>query len=130
MELHSDFTQRAIVHAAKLPWVASPIAGVERRMLDRVGGEVARATTVVRYAPDSLFSPHVHSGGEEFLVLDGVFQGAGVHPDGGERIAFALRGELDRTEFGLTWNRTIETGGVLVGNVVELALEVSALRAD
>jgi len=74
MELHSDFTQRAIVHAAKLPWVASPIAGVERRMLDRVGGEVARATTVVRYAPDSLFSPHVHSGGEEFLVLDGVFQ--------------------------------------------------------
>ncbi len=64
------------------------------------------------------------------VLLDGVFHGAGVHPDGGERIAFALRGELDRTEFGLTWNRTIETGGVLVGNVVELALEVFALRAD
>ena len=74
MQLHSDFTQRAAVHAAKLPWVSSPIAGVERRMLDRVGDEVARATTIVRYAPDSLFSPHVHSGGEEFLVLDGVFQ--------------------------------------------------------
>lgn len=42
-------------------------------MLDRVGGEVARATSVVRYAPGSSFSPHVHGGGEEILVLDGVF---------------------------------------------------------
>jgi quercetin dioxygenase-like cupin family protein len=74
MELHSDFAKRAVVHAAKLEWLASPMAGVERRMLDRVGGEVARATTVVRYAPGSHFSPHVHEGGEEFLVLDGVFQ--------------------------------------------------------
>jgi hypothetical protein len=37
MELHADFSQRAAVHAAALPWVASPIAGVDRRMLDRVG---------------------------------------------------------------------------------------------
>ncbi len=43
-------------------------------MLDRIGDEVARATTIVRYAPESQFSPHVHGGGEEFLVLDGVFQ--------------------------------------------------------
>jgi len=42
-------------------------------MLDRVGGEGARATTIVRYAPQSYFSAHTHSGGEEFLVLDGVF---------------------------------------------------------
>jgi anti-sigma factor ChrR (cupin superfamily) len=33
-----------------------------------------RATSIVRYAPHSHFSPHAHSGGEEFLVLDGVFQ--------------------------------------------------------
>ena len=74
MEINSDFTRRVVVHAARQPWVASPIAGVERRMLDRVGGEVARATTIVRYAPESRFSPHVHSGGEEFIVLEGVFQ--------------------------------------------------------
>jgi hypothetical protein len=43
-------------------------------MLDRMGGEVARATSIVRYAPHSHFSPHTHGGGEEFLVLDGVFQ--------------------------------------------------------
>lgn len=42
-------------------------------MLDRIGGEVARATSLVRYAPRSRFSPHVHGGGEEFLVLEGVF---------------------------------------------------------
>jgi ChrR Cupin-like domain len=74
MELNADFTQRAVVHAATLPWQASPIPGVERRMLDRVGDEVARATTIVRYAPQSQFSPHIHGGGEEFLVLEGVFQ--------------------------------------------------------
>jgi len=42
-------------------------------MLDRIGDEVARATSLVRYAPDSTFSPHVHGGGEEFLVLEGEF---------------------------------------------------------
>ncbi|MEL6999552.1 MAG: cupin domain-containing protein, partial [Pseudomonadota bacterium] len=52
---------------------SSPMPGVDRRMLDRIGDEVARATTIVRYAPDSQFSPHVHTGGEEFFVLDGVF---------------------------------------------------------
>jgi anti-sigma factor ChrR (cupin superfamily) len=74
MEYNSDFTKRVSVHSAGIPWVASPMAGVDRRMLDRVGGEVARATTIVRYAPKSQFSPHVHGGGEEFLVLEGVFQ--------------------------------------------------------
>ena len=47
MELNSDFTQRAAVHAAQLAWKPSPIAGVERRMLDRIGDEVARATSFV-----------------------------------------------------------------------------------
>ena len=74
MELNADFTKRALVHSADLEWVASPMAGVDRRMLDRIGDEVARATSIVCYAPGSAFSPHVHTGGEEFLVLDGVFQ--------------------------------------------------------
>lgn len=74
MKLHADLSQRASVHAAELPWQASPIAGVERRMLHRVGTEVAQASTIVRYAPGSRFSAHTHTGGEEFLVLEGVFQ--------------------------------------------------------
>jgi anti-sigma factor ChrR (cupin superfamily) len=71
--LNADFTRRAAVHAAQLDWVPSPVPGIERRMLDRVGAEVARATSIVRYAPHSRFSPHVHGGGEEILVLEGVF---------------------------------------------------------
>jgi anti-sigma factor ChrR (cupin superfamily) len=74
MQLNADFTRRAAVHAAQLEWVPSPMAGVDRRMLDRIGDEVARATSIVRYAPNSHFSPHTHGGGEEFLVLEGVFQ--------------------------------------------------------
>ena len=74
MEINADFTKPALVHAASQPWVPSPMPGVERRMLDRLGEEVARATSIVRYAPDSAFSPHTHGGGEEFVVLEGVFE--------------------------------------------------------
>ncbi|MFT5571945.1 MAG: anti-sigma factor ChrR (cupin superfamily) [Cryomorphaceae bacterium] len=74
MRINAEFDQRVVVHSADMPWVESPMPGVSRRPLDRVGDEVARATSIVRYAPGSHFSPHVHTGGEEFLVLDGVFQ--------------------------------------------------------
>ena len=74
MELNADFSKRTVVHAADIPWKPSPMAGVDRRMLDRIGDEVARATSIVRYAPGSHFSAHTHTGGEEFFVLEGVFQ--------------------------------------------------------
>lgn len=74
MELNADFTKRVVVHGDETEWQKSPMPGVDRRMLDRIGDEVARATTIVRYAPGSAFSPHVHTGGEEFIVLEGVFQ--------------------------------------------------------
>lgn len=74
MELNADFGKRVVVHSDQIEWTASPMAGVDRRMLDRLGGEVARATTIVRYAPGSKFSAHTHTGGEEFIVLEGVFQ--------------------------------------------------------
>ena len=83
MELNADFTKRVVVHSEQIDWVASPMAGVDRRMLDRIGGEVARATSIVRYAPGSHFSEHTHTGGEEFIVLDGVFQDEhGNFPEG------------------------------------------------
>ncbi len=74
MQLNADFSKRAVVHGEQIEWVKSPMPGVDRRMLDRLGEEVARATTIVRYAPGSKFSPHIHTGGEEFIVVDGVFQ--------------------------------------------------------
>ncbi|WP_299667852.1 cupin domain-containing protein [uncultured Ruegeria sp.] len=83
MELNADFNTRVVVHSEQLEWNASPMPGVDRRMLDRIGGEVARATTIVRYAPGSKFSEHTHTGGEEFIVLDGVFQDEhGDFPEG------------------------------------------------
>lgn len=74
MDLNADFAQRALIHSDQLAWTPSPMAGVDRRMLDRIGDEVARATSIVRYAPGSRFSAHTHTGGEEFIVLEGVFQ--------------------------------------------------------
>src|SRR5262245_19081476 len=71
--VNADFSQRVVLATGELPWIASPQLGVERRPLDRVGGEVARATSLVRYAPDSIFPAHEHALGEEYLVLDGVF---------------------------------------------------------
>ena len=73
MQINADLRKRAVVYSKDLPWVDSPMAGVQRRMLERDGDEVARATTIVRYASGSSFSAHTHGGGEEFLVLDGVF---------------------------------------------------------
>ena len=74
MELNADFSKRVAIHSEQVEWLASPMPGVDRRMLDRIGGEVARATSIVRYVPNSKFSAHTHTGGEEFIVLDGVFQ--------------------------------------------------------
>ncbi len=73
MKLHADLTQRVVIDSAALPWVDSPASGIQRQLLERDGGEVARATSLVRYAPGSQFSAHVHELGEEIFVLDGVF---------------------------------------------------------
>ncbi|RAH97350.1 cupin [Acuticoccus sediminis] len=74
MQINDDLGTPVIVHAARHDWVPSPSAGVDRRMLYREGEEVARATSIVRYAPGSAFPSHTHHGGEEILVLDGTFQ--------------------------------------------------------
>lgn len=73
MQLNSDFSRRVVVLPGDYQFVDSPLAGVSRMMLDRAGAEVARATSIVRYAPGSGYSRHTHDGGEEILVLDGVF---------------------------------------------------------
>ena len=73
IELNADFTQRVVVKPTEYVWESSPMPGVERMKLDRIGDEIARATSLVRYAPNSSFSPHEHAGGEEIFVLDGVF---------------------------------------------------------
>jgi len=73
MKLNADFSKRVVIRPEDYDWVASPASGVDRMMLDRIGDEVARATTIVRFAPNSAFDAHTHGGGEEYLVLEGVF---------------------------------------------------------
>ncbi|WND01628.1 cupin domain-containing protein [Temperatibacter marinus] len=73
IKLNADFDKKIVVRPADYEWVSSPSAGVNRMMLDRIGGEVARATTLVKFDPNSQFDAHHHDGGEEFLVLEGVF---------------------------------------------------------
>lgn len=83
MHVRSDFDHRVVVRPGDYHWRSSPTQGIERMMLDRIGGEVARATSLVRYAPGACFPSHVHGSGEEFLVLDGVFSDeTGHHPAG------------------------------------------------
>ncbi len=73
MRLNADFLLPAISPADEQDWIQSPVQGVNRILLDRIGDEVARATSIVRYAAGSRFSRHEHALGEEFIVLDGIF---------------------------------------------------------
>lgn len=73
MLINADYSIPVSVVPDQHRWTPSPQPGVERVMLDRVGGEKARATSLVRYAPGSHFPPHAHPGGEEILVLSGTF---------------------------------------------------------
>jgi len=83
MRINADFSTPAMVNPRDEDWVCSPESGVDRLMLDRIGDEVARATSIVRYAPGSSFPEHTHSKGEEFLVLEGVFSDeSGDYPTG------------------------------------------------
>ena len=72
-EIRADFSRPVWLNQDDGKWVASPQGGVERLMLDRVGDEVAVATSLVRYAPESRFPAHEHALGEEYVVLEGEF---------------------------------------------------------
>ncbi len=62
------------------------------------------------------------------LTLEVELEGLGQDPWGNERIGFSTQVELDREEFGLTWNQALETGGVLVGRKVRIDIDVEAAR--
>jgi len=62
------------------------------------------------------------------IELDGELLGTGRDDEGNLRIGIEATGALDRRDFGLTWNTAVDGGGLLVGNRVDLRLEVSALH--
>lgn len=153
MELNADFTKTVLIKTGDAPWIASPMPGVDRRMLDRIGDEVARATSIVRYAAGSHFSAHKHTGGEEFIVLDGIFQDehgdypAGTYVRNPPTTQHTPRSEqgctilvklwqfdlADRTQFSMNMeDAAIDTGGGLhVAQLHKDAREtVRYIRAD
>jgi polyisoprenoid-binding protein YceI len=64
------------------------------------------------------------------IVLDCVFEGRGNDPWGKERAGFSCTAEIDRREWGLKWNQTIETGGILVANKVRIEAEVQFVKEE
>ena len=101
VQINADETQRCVVNSEQLAWIASPQSQVQRRLLARDGGEVARATSIVRYAPGARFTAHLHALGEEILVLDGTLSdefgdyGPGTYlknPSGSSHAPFSLNG--------------------------------------
>jgi len=86
MNINDDYSQRVVINHHDLPWTPSPELGVLRRMLERQGGEVAKATSIVKYLPGSKFESHHHELGEEILVLEGTFSDESGHYDEGHFI--------------------------------------------
>lgn len=82
-QLNVNFGVAVVMETEKLPWQSSPVEGVMRKRLELVGRSQPRLTTLVKFDPGSSFNRHGHDGGEEFLVLEGVFSDAsGDYPAG------------------------------------------------
>ncbi|WP_246019502.1 cupin domain-containing protein [Corallincola spongiicola] len=103
MQINADFQTSVFISADDMVWSKSPMAGVHRAMLDRIGDEQARATSLVRYAPASKFNRHQHPAGEEILVLEGDFNDEHGHyragtylrnPNGTTHAPFSIDGCL------------------------------------
>jgi polyisoprenoid-binding protein YceI len=63
------------------------------------------------------------------VVLDTEYGGQAKDPWGNQRVAFTAKASIDRKDFGLAWNQVLEAGGVLVGERIEIELEVQAVKA-
>jgi polyisoprenoid-binding protein YceI len=62
------------------------------------------------------------------VQIKGEFLGTATDPWGGSRVGFQGSTKLNRKDYGLKWNQTLETGGVLVGETVEISLDIQAVR--
>lgn len=62
------------------------------------------------------------------VVLDVTYNGTGSDPWGGQRMSFDAEGKIDRRDFGLTWNQTLEAGGVLVSNDIRISIAAQLVK--
>jgi polyisoprenoid-binding protein YceI len=63
-------------------------------------------------------------------VLDTSFNGRGKNPFGKEVAGFTAEATLNRRDFGLNWNAALESGGLLVGDKVNVLVEIQAVMQD
>lgn len=81
--LNMDLTQKVVINTHEMPWQGSRADGVRRKPLEREQAESGRATSIVEFLPGANFPQHVHTQGEEILVLEGVFSDeTGDYPAG------------------------------------------------
>ncbi len=84
--IHQDYDARVVVRPADWVFRPSPVDGVDRVRLERNGGEKARATTLVRFAPEARFDEHTHEEGEEFFVVEGDVADDQGHYEAGDYV--------------------------------------------
>ena len=96
----------------RYPEITFKATGVTRAAADRL--RVAGALTIKGVSRD--------------VVLDVEVLGQAKDPWGHERAAFSATTSIDRREFGLTWNQVLETGGVVVGDRIDIAIDIEAVR--
>ncbi len=92
---------------------------------------MAFKSTSVEKAPDGslrLFGNLTLHGVTKPVTLEVEFAGSQKDPWGGTRAGFSARTSLDRRDFGLTYNQLLETGGVLVGEKVDVDIEIEAVK--
>jgi anti-sigma factor ChrR (cupin superfamily) len=81
--LNANLGLRAVVNTHQLDWINSPALGVQRKLIEREGGELARATSIVRYGAGTQFPEHGHDLGEEIFVIEGLLEDEyGSYPAG------------------------------------------------
>ena len=90
----------------------------------RIDGRFAKAGDEFRIVGDLTIK-----GIAREVTLNAVFEGEGKDPWGGSRVSFSAITKINRHEFGLEWNQTLETGGVLVSAEVKISLEIQAIQA-
>ncbi len=69
------------------------------------------------------------SGTSKPVTLDVEYSGFAKDPWGGERIGFSAKTSINRKDFGLSWNQALETGGFLVGDKIDIQIELEAVKA-
>ncbi|WP_309118293.1 YceI family protein [Paenibacillus sp.] len=84
-----------------------------------------RKTDVGEYTVTGDLTLHGVTRLETFAV---TFEGEGKDPWGNEKVGFSASGSLKRSDYGLTWNAALETGGFLVGDDVKVSIELQAVK--